>query len=1078
MGSMYDVMDCDLIYQGDDDQDIEYGNKKEISADEACVLCKNRYGRVNLDFMSEVSGLSKESLILSLRGNAIFQNPEVFTEKTEWNIDEGWMFAEQYLYGNIFEKLKIATEINRRFLNCFSDNIAALKRILPEKIDMDNIHVSLGASWIPSGVYACFIKELLKLKEKPEVFYIDELCEWKIEELTECKKSVLNNLVYGTVEMSAIKIIEKTMNAQVVKVYDTLYRGASMYPERILNEEATLMVREKQKMIEEAFKEWVMEKSDLKRKLEEIYNETYTSYAHSPYDGSFLTLPGLNPKVTLYSHQKNAIARIVLANTNVLLAHDVGSGKTYEMIVGVHELKRMGLSGKNLIVVPNNVLQSTVESHHYLYPEDKILVVYPKDFSPQYRNDVLKKIRDSDYVAVYMAYSSFDMITMSKGYRIKKLENEILKLKKSMDNTSRKKEKRLLEAEIRSLEKKLKKYVEDAEESTWLSYDQLGITTLVVDEAHNFKNIPLQSKTENVVGMHVKGSKKCEEMLLKCHATKRVIFATGTPLTNSIADAYVLQHYLMPNALEFYKINSFDAWINTFGEKEQQYEMDVDCSNLRVMTRFNKFHNLSEMMAMLSLNCDFYHTDENNMDLPKVFYKDICIPKSEVQDVYIKELAERTELIRKKQVSPMEDNILKVITDGRKCALDIRLVDENLVWEKEYSKIASCAKKVAEIYFQTKNTCQLVFSDIGTPKNGFNVYDALRDELVKLGVKREEIAYVHDAVTDVDRNKLFKAMNQGKIRVAIGSTQKLGVGVNVQENLVALHHLSIPWRPADMVQREGRIVRQGNSCREVSIYRYITEGTFDAYSYQLLENKQRFISSFLSGTMNRRDVEDISDSILSYAEIKALAIGDSLIKERVETENQLLRTKVACNQRKKQMTEILEIVERTPKILEECKRELFTVKRDRFMYKKCKTSVSEQERNAFGEELLEAIYANKMYAKERVFDTYQGFAIVLPANMFLEKPYVWVRSNNGGSYQVIIDGEKAYGCSQRIDHVLNHLEDRMDRLKEKMKKTKIQSMDAKKELQKGNVYETELKRLAEKLKDIDKKLEERGKNGK
>lgn len=617
-----EIYDAAIEYEQDCKRNavLKHLNKK-CTSDEALIECVNAYGTVNLTYMSGISSLSIEELISDLRGTTIFQDPDVFHGMSKWSMEDGWLLAPRYLCGNIPEKYAVAVEMEERFPGCFGANIEALKRLMPSKLSLEEIHVSLGASWVPSWVYTSFICDLLRLTVPPAVYFNKELSTWKIESPDILRTSVANNYTYGTVDLPAIRIIEQTMNARTVKVYDYTYHSNGTF-DHVLNQPKTLEAQEKQRAIIRAFEEWIFADDFRKAKLQEAYNDAYVGYTFSPYNGSFLRLPGLNPDIELYQHQRDAIARILLSQSNVLLAHDVGTGKTYEMVVSAHELKRMGLSEKNLIVVPNNVLKATVDAHKLLYPDDKILAVFPKDFAPKYREETLETIRDKDFVCVYMAYSSFDMIVMSKDYWVKKKQQNIRDLRSAAANCSRKDEKRVLELEADQQNKKLSKFVLEAQDTPWLPFEKLGITTLFVDEAHNYKNIPLTSRTDNIVGMHNNGSKKCREMFEKCHNVERVIFATGTPLTNSLADLFVLQSYLQQNELRFREIDSFDMWINTFGERETNFEIDVDAGNLRPMTRFSSFHNLTELMAKLHTH---HFSGETKADIVTQLSYALCI---------------------------------------------------------------------------------------------------------------------------------------------------------------------------------------------------------------------------------------------------------------------------------------------------------------------------------------------------------------------------------------------------------------------------------------------------------------------
>ncbi|MCD8049221.1 MAG: SNF2-related protein [Clostridia bacterium] len=778
-----------------DEAQRECSIPSEMPTDEALFTCLNDFGRVDVEYIAQLCGESTETVVEKLRG-AIFQDPEYFLAGREYDIGSGWALSSKYLSGNVRKKLARAEYANKKFGGRFAENIERLKAVLPDVADIEDIHISLGASWIPAGEVEMFIARFLNLGKAPEVYFYKDLLTYKILPTKEAKESVLNTITFGVrgnvdrvtgyckQYLTALDIIEQTMNAKTIKVFDYIPKGNGLdfEYEPIFNRQKTVEAQEKQKAIIDAFQDYVYGDRARTVRFEQYYNEKMVGYTYSQYDGAFLALPDLNPEVVLYKHQRDAIARVLLSGENLLLAHDVGTGKTYEMIVSLHEMYRMGISKKNLMVVPNNVLQATADAHRLLYKNDKILVVYPKDFTPERRNYMLELIRDGDYAAVYMAYSSFDMVVMSRKYYIDKMNGEIKTLSAAVYNAGASHEKHKLESKKKALEKKLLKYMAEASDSPWLTFDKLGITTLVVDEAHNYKNVPIRTCADGIVGMGGY-SKKCSEMLEKAHFVRRLIFATGTPLTNSLADLFTFQTYLQPEALKYHKIHTFDAWVNTFGERETTIECDVDANSrsLRTMTRFSSFHNLSELMSLFSQVCDFHHLDESEEGMPDFNgYENICVPKNRAQHEYINELSERTDKIRSRKVKRSEDNLLKVTTDGRMAALDIRLVRCDAPYDKKsVSKTDACAAKVVELYHKYPASVQVVFSDIGTPKARFNVYDELAFALTAWGIPRCEIAFVHDATTERARAKLFEAMNKGTVRVVVGSTQKLGVGVNV-----------------------------------------------------------------------------------------------------------------------------------------------------------------------------------------------------------------------------------------------------------------------------------------------------------
>lgn len=1070
------------------EEEEETPQQERIPADEALFSSLDAFGGVNMEYVARRCGLSAAQTAQELAG-AIFQNPEPFLEGEPYDAMKHWELSSRYLGGNVSRKLARARLAEERFPGLFQENVRRLEAILPPRVSFDEIHLAPGASWVPTEEVAEFIASLLKLRTPPEVYFYKDLLTYKILASEEAKSGVLNTITYGVRSedlgapkqyLTALEILEQTMNAKTIKVFDYVpKRGLfSIEYEPVLNRSKTVEAQTKQRALLDAFRDFVSSDAARAARFEQYYNDSLVGYTYSRYDGSFLKLKDLNPEVRLYPHQRDAVARVLLSGSNLLLAHDVGTGKTYEMIVSVHELYRMGISKKNMIVVPNNVLKAMADTHKYLYPEDRILTVFPKDFTPKKRDGVLNSIRTGDYTAVYMAYSGFDLVVMSKEYYVEKMSREIRALEAAIYNCAVPHEKAKLTSRKEALSKKRSQYVLEEERCPYLTFDKLGIQTLVVDEAHNYKNIPIATRADGIVGMGGT-SKKCREMLEKAHFVERLIFATGTPLTNSLADLFTFQTYLQPQTLEYHNLHTFDAWINTFGQRETTVECDVDSNSrsLRAMTRFTSFHNLGELMSLFCQVCDFHHTGKDGEGLPAFLgHEDVCVPKSRAQKNYVDSLSERTERIRTRQVKRTEDNLLKVTTDGRLAALDIRLTapEDYRPWDGK-SKTEVCADKVRELYLAHPDSVQIVFSDIGTPKEGFNVYDELKTALVRRGIPEGEVAFVHDATTEAARGELFAAMNRGTLRVVIGSTQKLGVGVNVQERLVALHHLSVPWRPADMVQREGRILRKGNTCPRIYMLRYVTEGSFDAYSWQLLENKQRFISSFLSGTSAARDMEDVADTVLSYAEVKALAIGNPLIKERVEVANLLERTKIACRSRQREISQLQSVVASLPEQMGRLKKLREAALRDHAYYKEKKEALPKEERLGFGEELLEALRDNAEKDSERLFCEFQGFLVMLPARMKAEDPHVFLVSPSGGRYDCSIAMEKktALGCVMGVEYLLEHLGERADKLGARREELERQLSLAQADLRRENPYTEQVEAIAARLEEIDRRLEDK-----
>ncbi len=1063
-----------------------------VSADEALIMCTEKYGAVDLDYIADLCGLSPEEAASRLRG-AIFQDPEPFLDRDgigaeEYSISAHWVHRVKYGEGNLLYKLEAAERACELFPGRFESCVEYLRSMMPERVSIDDIYISPGASFVPTAHAAEFLKSFLELKKTPKVCFYPDVMTYDITVSDEDKDSVLNTITYGvrgevkegrfTYEKqytTAVALFEQAMNARTAKIFDYKPKPGWYFEyEQVLNKQRTVEAQDKQKLLLDAFDEFERRDPGRVRELEECYNEKLVGYVRQSYDGAFLSLPGINREVKLYPHQRDAIARILLSGSNVLLDHDVGTGKTYVMNVAAHELYRMGISRKNLVVVPNNVLRATVNAHKLLYKDDKILAIYPADFTPAKRAQALESIQNGDYTAIYMAYSSFDMIVMSKEYYVSKFKSEIRALGASIYNTKNKKEKKRIESKRRVLEKRLKKFEAEAKVTPWLTYEKLGITTLFVDEAHNYKNIPIETRADSIVGMGG-ASKKCKELLEKAHNTERVVFATGTPLTNSLADLYAFQLYLQPETLRFHNIHTFDRWVSTFGQRETAVECDVE-QGLRSVSRFSSFHNLSELTALFSQISDFHRASPVKGDLPDFNgYTDVVVPMSRSQRAYYKSLAERVEAVRKRKVSRTEDNLLKITNDGRNAALDIRLVDGDVPFDPdEPTKTAACAKRVIKLYLEHPGTVQIVFSDIGTPKASFNIYDELLRLLVEGGIPRSEIAFVHDATTESARAKLFERMNSGELRVVIGSTPKLGVGVNVQKKLIAIHHLSVPWRPADMVQREGRLLRRGNTSGEVFILRYLTEGSFDAYLWQILENKQKFISSFLSGTSAERDAEDIADAVLTYAEIKALAIGNPLIKNRVEVANKLERTRIACRTRQREMRQHRAVIDSAPARRRELEAFARLTLADYKRYKAEKTVIPRDERAAFGEELLYALKHNADVAFERAFDDYRGFTVKLPANMNAERAHVYLESSAGGRYycKMETDAKTPIGCTMALDYLLEHLYERYEGYMLDIEQLERQVSEAEAGLSRENPFFKELELIKAELEEIDRKLAE------
>ena len=1087
-------MDLPLDWENAFAQDERTASVACESAADGLILSLNNLGRVDIEYISQITGKDCKTVISALKGS-IFQNPDRWDEC----FYKGWETSEEYLSGNLIRKRKAASAANEKYNGYFAENIEAIDKVLPPTVAAKDIYVTLGSPWIPADIIDDFIRHLFgepffyyggdivrkeKTLEAMKTIHDDITGTWEIPCKSRYNHSVGVQKTYGTQRMEALHILEKTLNMKTVSVMDEVScpQNASGKKKEI-NREETVAAVEKQKKLIKEFQKWVWEDEERKRRLEEIFDDNFVCVRRRIFDGSFLEFRGMSPDVKLYPYQKNAVARIIFS-PNTLLAHDVGSGKTYVMIAAGQELKRMGISKKNLYVVPNNIVGQWQNIFTQMYPDAKLLIVEPKTFTPQKREGVLKKIRDFDYDGIIMAYSCFEQIPLSKAF----YEEELKSKKELIETTVKDKGKATsrLKKKREAVEKALSEVVVALDDIyNTVYFDELGITRLFVDEAHNFKNVPIETKANMVLGISATGSKRCRDMMDKVLLVQKqnngggVIFATGTPITNSITDAYIMQQYLQSGELALLGLQSFDSWIGMFAEKNTEFEIDVDTSTYRLATRFSKFHNLPELTSMLSYIADFHQVDET-AGIPSFDgYTDAIVAKTPDFESYLKSISQRADDVRKRMVNRKDDNMLKITTDGRKAALDLRLVDANAVFTYQ-SKVARCAENVADIYLKTgkSKSSQLIFCDTSTPKADFNIYDELKDRLCLLGVPANEIAFIHDAETEAKRNILFGKVRRGEIRVLIGSTFKLGLGVNIQERLIALHHIDVPWRPADMTQREGRILRQGNTNKKVYIYRYITEGSFDAYSWQLLETKQRFITGLLSGSWAERSGADIEDTVLNYAEVKALAIGNPLVKERVEAANELSRYMVLqaklSESRLSLKRELMEIpvkIQEKLDLIEKCKSDIAcfaTWKRANPPVKDKKVKEDAlKKRKALREFIGFAVKENILETKEKPLTTYCGFEIVLPANMMREKPYIWLKNN--GKYYVEL-GETDIGNLVRIDNTLESLPEHLKKLTENLDALRKREADIRIELNKDEDFTEKIEMYKKMVNELDKKL--------
>ena len=1064
-------LDWSNFYEGSDLVKEEYCDDVSV----ALIKSIRALGKVDVEYISEITKMKPKDVIYALKG-AIYQNPEKWDEC----FYKGWETKDEYLTGQIKHKLKVAKEANQKYNGYFTDNVEALSTVVPKELTYDEVYITLGSPWVPAKVIDDFIAYISGGRKHSwwkgpdyDTVHDEYTGTWEIPNKNRYYKNVKVESTYDTSKINALHIIERTLNMKTITIYDEITVGG-LKPKKIkvINQNETLLALEKQQLLIETFKKWVWDNDERKKMLLDIYESKYCSNVVRKFDGSFLTFKGLSKDVELYDYQKNAVARIILTN-NTLLAHDVGAGKTYIMCAAGMELRRMGISKKNLYVVPNTVVSQWNQIFKEMYPDANLLCVTPNTFKKEKREEILAKIRDEDYDGIIISYSCFDLIPVSKQYVMETLEDEI-KILTHLVN-SKKKATKQLKNKLERLEKEFDKLNNGLPDIRGKIYfNDLGINTIFVDEAHNFKNVPIDTKINRVLGINTTGSKKCLEMMHKVHFIQKqnggrgVVFATGTPITNSLTDIYVMQKYLQNGELNILDLNSFDSWIGMFAEKEAEFEIDVDTSTYRLATRFRRYHNMPELSALLANVSDFYQIDKLN-DLPELDgYTDVVIKKSiELKD-YLSEISSRAELVRNNKVNRKEDNMLKITTDGRKAALDMRLVN-NHIFSSYHSKAARCVENVFNIYRNTKEnkSTQLIFCDTSTPKEGFNLYDDIKLTLLSLGVPKDQIAFIHDAENEKERLQLFDKVQKGDIRILLGSTFKLGTGVNVQNKLIAIHHLDVPWRPSDMTQREGRILRKGNENKKVKIFRYITDGSFDAYSWQLLESKQRMINAVLEGNMTERMCQEVDDLVLSYAEVKALAIGNPNIKRRVEIENEISKLRVLQNKaiKNKQLLE-LELLS-LPKKVDNLSSDLIFANLDNEYYKVNKIKYTQQERKEYREQIFKELIDCDLIKEEKVICNYQGFDVIMPTNMIRNKPYIYLKKNL--KYKLDL-GTTDIGIIVRIDNFLEDLDKFISDLMYEKEKVQTRINDINIELSKENTYSDSINELKEELNKIDKKL--------
>ncbi len=1069
----------DLDYNFFDDYEIPEHTDSIYDAFIRCRRNIRETGIVDIARIAESSGATAAEVINALRG-AIYRNPR----KWDGTEDQGWETAAEYLSGNLREKLEEARQAERKYEGVFTDNIEALEALLPPEVKAEDIYVAPGSPWLPAEIIDDFINHLIQLNEYQRYSYTihdAEMGSWALPGKSDYSWYVRNKSTFGTERMNALDILEDTLNMKTVRVTDRVRSKTTKSGfQTVINKEETAAAQEKQRLIIDEFRQWIWQDEARKKKLKKIFEEKYASSAVLRFNGGFLEFPGMSDDFNMYPYQKDAVARILLS-PNTLLAHDVGAGKTYIMIAAAMEMRRLGLAEKCMFVVPNSLVGQWRNTFLMLYPDADLLIIEPDDMAGGMYNRAMQSIIDASCDGIIIASSCFDRIPISRQAHIESLKEKRDEMMKIMER--RKKVTPAFKRKLGNLIKELSGLAakQDDQEDI-ICFDKLGVDRLFVDEAHNYKNVSIKT---NIYGIRRKGATKCDSMMDKVHYVQKthdgegVVMATGTPITNSISDIYVFQKYLQDGSLSVLNIQAFDSWAGMYAEQTRSFEVTV-AAGYTLKKRFARFHNIPELTSLLSNIADFHSIDSSD-GLPRFDgYTNVSIPKSAELKAFLEEISERADRVYKRKVKSDVDNMLKITVDGRKAALDLRLLTQNAGADTLYNqpvgmcKASECAERAAELWHRTKEKrlTQIIFCDISTPKAGFNMYDELKHRLIGLGVDETEIAYIHDGIGEIGQEKLYKDMREGRIRILIGSTSKLGLGVNVQDRLAAVHHLDLPWRPADMVQREGRILRAGNMCDKVDIYRYITEGSFDAYSWQLLETKQRFISDILSGTADGRSGSDIDLTVLDYAEVKALALDNPLIKRRVETENEISRLQILHRKNIESRLRLERRYRKLPDIISAKKLELDACLSDAAFVRMDdgdthRDPERSEARRRMSELLAEELYNSEMRSEDRTLQEYRGFSIVLPAGMDRNKPYLELVRE--GRYRVDISDRKA-GILIRIDHCLDRLEERADEIRQQKERLEKELRDIETEISTAVDYADLIEKHKVELNQIDEEL--------
>ena len=1052
------------------------------TASDALAVSIGERACVDLGFMSTLLGRpgDVEPIIEDLKG-VIFKNPEAGS-----NPYAGWETADEYLSGNVRKKLAAARVAAERD-PAFADNVAALEQAQPKDLSAAEIDVRIGVTWIDTRYYTQFVHELLKtpgyLHEQVQARYSPATGEWNVS--GKSRDSVNNSLAYvtyGTKRRNAYAIIEDSLNLRDTRIYDTIHDPDGS-DKRVLNVKETMLAQQKQEQIREAFKSWIWKDPERRADLCRKYNELYNAIRPRSYNGDHIRFSGMNPEISLRPHQRNAVARMLYGG-NSLLAHCVGAGKTFEIVAAAIESKRLGLTKKSLVVVPNHLTEQWGADFLRLYPGANVLVATKKDFEPANRKKFCSRIATGDYDAVVIGHSQFEKIPLSPERQKSILQEQIDQVIDGIQEAKAQDGERYtikqLEKSRKSLEARMAKLNDQSRKDDVITFEELGVDKLYVDEAHGFKNLFLATKMRNVAGIGQSEAQKSSDMFAKCRyldeitGGRGVVFATGTPVSNSMVELYTMMRYLQYDMLKESGLEHFDSWAANFGETITALEMAPEGTGFRSKTRFAKFFNLPELMSMWREAADIQTAEMLKLPVPEADKITVVTKPSDFQRAMVEDLGERADLVRTRQVEPRQDNMLKITSDGRKLALDQRLADPSLPDDPE-SKINSCVKNVLQVWRDTaeiKGT-QLVFCDLSTPKNdgSFNAYDDIKQKLMAQGVPPEEIAYIHDAKTETQKAELFAKVRKGQVRVLLGSTAKMGAGTNVQTRLAALHHLDCPWRPADIEQREGRILRQGNLNEVVKIFKYVTENTFDAYNWSILENKQKFIGQLMSGKNPSRSCEDVDEAALSYAEVKALASGDPRIIEMTDLDSQVTKLKLlkANHEGQRYMLEdrliqfFPQAIKRRQeqiKGLEEDIAHLQAHPQDKDHFSISLAGELYTERKAAGQAIIEACTQMKNVSERIDLGEYRGFPLTLWADTQTQKFQVTMKHSLSHTIEL---GSDPVGNMARLDHALNIMVENLEENRANLENLTAQMEEAKIEVQRSFPQEQELAEKSDRL---------------